>query len=79
MSKGTIVHHYGTKDRLLAALHESYMRRRLAEAYLITNRLSSQSEQLAGCSSPSCCTRSTTATPRSPSNGRSPGSRTMRP
>src|SRR2546427_9381755 len=48
ISKGTIVHHYGTKDRLLAALHESYMRRRLAEAYLITNRLSSPPEQLAG-------------------------------
>src|SRR6266536_3129121 len=48
ISKGTIVHHYGTKDRLLAALHESYMRRRLAEAYLIVNRLSSPPEQLAG-------------------------------
>ncbi|MFJ9565202.1 TetR/AcrR family transcriptional regulator [Streptomyces fuscichromogenes] len=48
ISKGTIVHHYGTKDRLLASLHESYMRRRLAEAYLILNRLSSPSEQLAG-------------------------------
>jgi AcrR family transcriptional regulator len=48
ISKGTIVHHYGTKDRLLAALHESYMRRRLAEAYLIVNRLSSPVEQLAG-------------------------------
>ncbi|MFI6937341.1 TetR/AcrR family transcriptional regulator [Streptomyces sp. NPDC050287] len=48
ISKGTIVHHYGTKDRLLAALHESYMRRRLAEAYLIMNRLSSPPEQLAG-------------------------------
>jgi len=42
------VHHYGTKDRLLAALHESYMRRRLAEAYLMMNRLSSPPEQLAG-------------------------------
>ncbi len=47
LSKGTIVHHFGTKDRLLAALHESYMRRRLAEAKLMLERLSSPSEQLA--------------------------------
>jgi AcrR family transcriptional regulator len=48
ISKGTIVHHYGTKDRLLAALHESYMRRRLAEARLIVERLDGPVEQLAG-------------------------------
>lgn len=48
ISKGTIVHHYGTKDRLLAALHESYMRRRLAEAKAITNTLRTPEEQLAG-------------------------------
>jgi Transcriptional regulator len=47
MSKGTIVHHFGTKDRLLAALHESYMRRRLAEAKLMIERLDSPTEQLA--------------------------------
>lgn len=47
ISKGTIVHHYGTKDRLLAALHESYMRRRLAEASSILERLDSPVEQLA--------------------------------
>jgi len=48
MSKGTIVHHYGTKDRLLAALHESYMTRRLAEARLLLDRLTAPAEQLAG-------------------------------
>ncbi|ANQ75655.1 TetR family transcriptional regulator [Rhodococcus qingshengii] len=47
ISKGTIVHHYGTKDRLLAALHESYMRRRLSEASSILERLDSPAEQLA--------------------------------
>ncbi|MYW89970.1 TetR/AcrR family transcriptional regulator [Amycolatopsis rubida] len=48
LSKGTIVHHFGTKDRLLAALHESYMRRRLAEAALIRDRLATPTRQLAG-------------------------------
>ncbi|WP_406630668.1 TetR/AcrR family transcriptional regulator [Amycolatopsis sp. WGS_07] len=48
LSKGTIVHHFGTKDRLLAALHESYMRRRLAEAALIRDRLATPTQQLAG-------------------------------
>ena len=46
ISKGTIVHHYGTKDRLLAALHTSYMRRRLAEATTILAHLTSPPEQL---------------------------------
>ncbi|MFI6321016.1 TetR/AcrR family transcriptional regulator [Nonomuraea sp. NPDC050556] len=48
ISKGTIVHHYGTKERLLAVLHESYMQRRLAEARLIVERLQSPAERLAG-------------------------------
>jgi len=48
LSKGTIVHHFGTKDRLLAALHESYLRRRLAEAALIRERLATPTQQLAG-------------------------------
>lgn len=48
ISKGTIVHHFGTKDRLLAALHESYMQRRLAEARLIVDRLATPPERLAG-------------------------------
>ncbi|MEB3371336.1 TetR/AcrR family transcriptional regulator [Saccharopolyspora mangrovi] len=48
LSKGTIVHHFGTKDRLLAALHEGYMRRRLAEAKLMCERLPTPTERLAG-------------------------------
>ncbi len=48
LSKGTIVHHYGTKDRLLASAHESYLRRRLAEAALIRDRLATPTQQLAG-------------------------------
>lgn len=48
ISKGTIVHHYGSKERLLAALHESYMRRRLDEARLIVDCLSTPAERLAG-------------------------------
>jgi AcrR family transcriptional regulator len=48
ISKGTIVHHFGTKDRLLAALHEGYMMRRLAEAHNIVDALYSPPEQLAG-------------------------------
>ena len=47
VSKGTIVHHFGTKDRILAALHESYMTRRLAELELILERLAQPSDQLA--------------------------------
>jgi TetR/AcrR family transcriptional regulator, cholesterol catabolism regulator len=47
MSKGTIVHHFGTKDRILAALHESYMRRRLDELDLLLDRLQAPEERLA--------------------------------
>ncbi len=47
MSKGTIVHHFGTKDRMLRELHEAWMRRRLAEARLILERLHGPAEQLA--------------------------------
>src|SRR5437867_995091 len=47
VSKGTIVHHFGTKDRILAALHERYMRRRIAELDLILERLDEPAEQLA--------------------------------
>jgi TetR/AcrR family transcriptional regulator, cholesterol catabolism regulator len=35
ISKGTIVHHYGTKERLLEAVHREYMDRRLREAEII--------------------------------------------
>jgi AcrR family transcriptional regulator len=47
VSKGTIVHHFGTKDRILAALHESYMTRRLAELDHILGKLTDPAEQLA--------------------------------
>jgi AcrR family transcriptional regulator len=48
MSKGTILHHYVSKDRLLEQLHAEYMRRRLDEAYAILERLESPSDRLAG-------------------------------
>lgn len=48
ISKGTIVHHYGTKDQLLATLHESYMRKRMDEATQIVEILDDPREQLAG-------------------------------
>jgi TetR/AcrR family transcriptional regulator, cholesterol catabolism regulator len=48
ISKGTIVHHYGTKDRLFAQMHDSYMERRLAEAKDIVARFDSPEERLAG-------------------------------
>ena len=47
ISKGTIVHHFGTKERILAAIHESYMRRRLAELDMILEWLDDPGEQLA--------------------------------
>jgi AcrR family transcriptional regulator len=47
ISKGTIVHHFGTKDRILAALHESYMTRRLAELDYMLDRLEDPAEQFA--------------------------------
>ena len=48
ISKGTIVHHYGTKDRLFAAMHDSYMRRCLGDATHIVASLHGSAEQLAG-------------------------------
>jgi TetR/AcrR family transcriptional regulator, cholesterol catabolism regulator len=48
LSKGTIVHHFGTKDRMLAEQHAQYLRRRLADAHLILEWLDSAPEQLAG-------------------------------
>src|SRR2546430_5359102 len=47
ISKGTIVHHFGTKERILAAIHESYMRRPLAELDMILEWLDSPSKLLA--------------------------------
>ena len=47
ISKGTIVHHFGTKDALLRELHENYMRRRLAEVRVVWARLTEPAERLA--------------------------------
>ena len=47
ISKGTIVHHFGTKDAMLRELHESYMRRRLAEVRVVWARLTGPAERLA--------------------------------
>jgi AcrR family transcriptional regulator len=47
MSKGTILHHYGSKDRLLEQIHISYMQRRLREAEIILAELTEPREQLA--------------------------------
>jgi AcrR family transcriptional regulator len=47
ISKGTIVHHFGTKDAMLRELHEGYMRRRLAEVRVIWERLTRPAERLA--------------------------------
>lgn len=47
VSKGTIVHHFGTKERMLEEQHAQYMRRRLAEARVILESLDRPPEQLA--------------------------------
>ena len=48
ISQGLIVHHYGTKARLLEALHVSYMRRRIDEAERIVSTFATPTEQLSG-------------------------------
>jgi AcrR family transcriptional regulator len=48
MSKGTVLHHFGSKDRLLEEVHSSYMRRRLDEAGIILGQLETPEEQLEG-------------------------------
>jgi AcrR family transcriptional regulator len=47
ISKGTIVHHFGTKDAMLRELHEGYMRRRLAEVRVVWEQLTGAAERLA--------------------------------
>lgn len=47
MSKGTIVHHFGTKDRMLAEVQERYMGRRLDEAHAFLARLPAPEERIA--------------------------------
>jgi AcrR family transcriptional regulator len=46
ISKGTILHHYGSKDRMLEQVHASYMQRRLREADVILAALPNPSAQL---------------------------------
>ena len=46
ISKGTIVHHFGSKDAILEQVHHEFMRRRLDEIQAVTERLSSPVEQL---------------------------------
>ncbi|WP_020520157.1 TetR/AcrR family transcriptional regulator [Catelliglobosispora koreensis] len=47
MSKGTIVHHFGTKDQLLRELQERYMRQRLEEAKRILAVTQSAADRVA--------------------------------
>jgi AcrR family transcriptional regulator len=46
ISKGTIVHHFTSKDRMLAESHLRYVRRRLAEARTIVSSLPTAPERL---------------------------------
>ena len=47
ISKGTILHHFGSKERLLEHVHRAYMRKRLAEARAILEATDSAPERLA--------------------------------
>lgn len=47
MSKGTIVHHFGTKAQILRDLEESYMNRRRDEVDLLWERLTSPADRVA--------------------------------
>lgn len=46
MSKGTVLHHFGSKDRLLEEVHSTYMRRRLDEIALILAELDGPERRL---------------------------------
>lgn len=46
MSKGTILHHFGSKERLLAEVHRDYMVRRTAEARVLLDRFDEPADQL---------------------------------
>lgn len=48
ISQGLISHHYGTKEALFAALHVSYMERRVEEVKRIVAQLATPAERLAG-------------------------------
>jgi AcrR family transcriptional regulator len=47
VSKGLIAHHFGSKERLLAQVHEDYMRRRLDEQERLGELTTSPAEYLA--------------------------------
>lgn len=47
MSKGTIVHHFGTKAQMLRELEETYMTRQLAAVALMWERLDKPAERVA--------------------------------
>lgn len=47
MSKGTIVHHFGTKAQMLRELEENYMTRQLAAVALMWERLAKPAERIA--------------------------------
>ncbi|GAA3954513.1 TetR/AcrR family transcriptional regulator [Gordonia caeni] len=47
MSKGTIVHHFGTKAQILRDLEESYMNRRRGEVDLLWEKLTSPADRVA--------------------------------
>src|ERR1700736_957742 len=46
ISKGTILHHFRSKDRLLEQVHSEYMQRRLHEARLFLAKLDSPADQV---------------------------------
>ena len=46
MSKGTILHHFGSKDRMLEQVHTEYMVRRLAEAQAILDKFDTPAARL---------------------------------
>lgn len=48
ISQGLISHHYGTKERLLATLHASYMQRRVHEGRRIVSKFHTPTQRLAG-------------------------------
>lgn len=48
ISKGTIVHHFGTKSQMFAQMHDGYMDRRIAEAREIVSSFTNPRERLAG-------------------------------
>jgi len=48
MSKGTVLHHFGSKDRLLEEVHSTYMRRRLDEIAIILAELEGPERRLQG-------------------------------